>query len=117
MPFAIARSSCHFHRRRAPGENPEPNENLISIQPAGGALGLAEVRLRAPELERRLAAGRDDFLVLGRADLVLEAVLAFAVGALRVAPVLRGAAFFATGLEEAVVVPLTSSAHFPERTR
>src|SRR6185436_10990899 len=32
-------------------------------------------------------------------------------------PVLRGAARLATGFEEAVVVPLTSSAHLPERTR
>ena len=45
------------------------------------------------------------------------AVAAFAAGAFRVAPVLRGAARLATGLEEAVAVAPPSSAHLPDSTR
>lgn len=85
-------------------------------QLAGVPLGLAEDRLRAPELERRLAEAPD--LAAGRADFGLEAVLALVAGALRVAPDLRGADLVATGFEVDVTpVAPSSSAHLPDSTR
>jgi hypothetical protein len=76
---------------------------------------LAGVRLRAPALDRRLAV--DPAFAAGRFAFGFDAALAFVAGALRVAPVFRGAARLATGLEEAVVDPPTSSAHLPDSTR
>jgi hypothetical protein len=71
--------------------------------------------LRADALERRFGAA-----VLRAVDLrVLDlAVAALVAGALRVAPVFRGAARLATGFDEEVPVEAEpSSAHFPDRTR
>src|SRR5512139_1865083 len=113
---AIARSSCHFHRARAPDQCPEPNTQCIADQLAGVVFGLAAVRLRAPALERRLAVV--PAFAAGRFAFGFDAVFALAAGAFRVAPVFRGAARLATGLDVAVTaVPPSSSAHLPESTR
>lgn len=69
-------------------------------------------RLRAVALERRLVA----------VDLRAVVLAAFAAGALRVAPVLRGAARLAAGFAEAVDLvddedELSSSVHLPDITR
>lgn len=80
---------------------------------------MAGDRLRADELERRFGAAALRAGDLRAADLrVVDFELVFfAEGALRVAPDLRGAARVATGLDEAVVVPPSSSDQLPESTR
>jgi hypothetical protein len=82
---------------------------------AGGVFGFAGARLRADALERRFGAALA--LRVGDLRVVDFAAAALVAGALRVAPVLRGAARLATGLEEAVAVAPPSSAHLPESTR
>src|SRR5688572_20503822 len=115
---AITRRNPSFQRklesrRREPQHSPG---GAGFGQLAGVPLGLADDRLRAPELERRLAEAPD--LAAGRADFGFEAVLALAAGALRVAPDLRGADLVATGFDVDVTpVPPSSSAHLPDRTR
>jgi hypothetical protein len=77
-------------------------------------LDLAGARLRADALERRFGAA----LRAGALRVADLAAAARVEGALRVAPVLRGAARLATGFEEAVPDdPESSSAHLPDSTR